>query len=52
MDQNLEDLIETHKSNINYASLSLFQKSVSSVTELLWIYIVYNFLRARLDIEG
>ena len=52
MDQNLEDLTETPKSNTNYASLSLFQKSVSSVTELLWIYIIYNFLPARLDIEG
>ena len=33
MYQNLEDLTETPKGNINYASLSLYQKSVISVTE-------------------
>ena len=33
MYQNLEDLTETSKDNISYASLSLYQKSVSSVTE-------------------
>ena len=40
MYQNLEDLTETPKGNINYASLSLYQKSVSSVTEHFWIFIL------------
>ena len=33
MYQNLEDLTETPKGNISYASLSLYQKSVISVSE-------------------